>query len=143
MASGGGHWVQLRRLQAAFAGHDVAYVTVHEEYRRDIPDDARFYRIRDATRWDRIGLLIVAMQLSLIMLRERPQVVISTGAAPGYFALRLAKLLGARIAWIDSLANVDKVSLSGRMIGPRADLWLTQWEHLARDGGPQYKGAVF
>lgn len=143
VASGGGHWVQLRRLQAAFVGHDVAFATVHEEYRRDIPAGARFYLIRDATRWDRIGLLILAFQLLVIMLRERPHVVISTGAAPGYFALRLGKLFGARIAWIDSLANVEEVSLSGRMIGPRSDLWLTQWPHLAQAEGPQYKGAVF
>ena len=143
VASGGGHWVQLRRLQAAFAGHDVAFATVQDEYRRDVPAGSRFYLIRDATRWDRLGLLVLACQLLVIMLRERPHVVISTGAAPGYLALRLGKLLGARIAWIDSLANVEEVSLSGRMIGPRGDLWLTQWQHLARDEGPQYKGSVF
>lgn len=143
VASGGGHWVQLRRLQAAFAGHDVAFATVHAEYRRDIPEGARFYLIRDATRWDRFGLLVLAFQLLLIMLRERPQVVISTGAAPGYFALRLGQLFGAHIAWIDSMANVEEVSMSGRMIGPRSDLWLTQWPHLAKDNGPKYMGAVF
>lgn len=143
VASGGGHWVQLRRLQAAFIGHDTAFATVHAEYHRDVPAEARFYTIRDATRWDRIGLLILACQLLWIMLRERPQVVISTGAAPGYFALRLGKLFGARIAWIDSLANVEEVSLSGRMIGPRADLWLTQWKHLEQQEGPHYRGAVF
>ncbi|MRR49950.1 MAG: UDP-N-acetylglucosamine--LPS N-acetylglucosamine transferase [Rhodocyclaceae bacterium] len=143
VASGGGHWVQLRRLQAAFAGHDVAYATVQDEYRSDVPTGARFYLIRDATRWDRLGLVVLAFQLLAIMVRERPHVVVSTGAAPGYFALRLGKLFGARIAWIDSLANVEEVSLSGRMIGPNSDLWLTQWPHLARDEGPHYKGAVF
>jgi UDP-N-acetylglucosamine:LPS N-acetylglucosamine transferase len=143
VASGGGHWVQLRRLQAAFAGHEVAFATVQAEYQRDIPADSRFYLIRDATRWDRVGLVILAFQLLVIMLRERPHVVISTGAAPGYLALRLGKFLGARIAWVDSLANVEEVSLSGRMIGPRADLWLTQWPHLAKESGPEYKGAVF
>ena len=32
--------------------------------------------------------------------------------------------------------------MSGRIAGPFADLWLTQWEHLAREGGPEYAGAV-
>jgi len=67
---------------------------------------------------------------------------VSTGAAPGYIAVRLGKLLGARTAWIDSVANVEEVSLSGRMVGRHADLWLTQWRHLAKDDGPQYRGEV-
>ena len=142
VASGGGHWVQLRRLEAAFAGHDMAYATVHAGSRSDVPADAHFYKIRDATRWDRLGLVVMAWQLLVIVLRERPDVVISTGAAPGYIALRLGKLLGARTAWIDSVANVEEVSLSGRMVGRHADLWLTQWRHLSKDDGPQYRGEV-
>jgi len=34
------------------------------------------------------------------------------------------------------------LSLSGRRVGPWADLWLTQWEHLARPEGPEYRGSV-
>jgi len=142
VASGGGHWVQLRRLQPAFAGHDIAYATVNAGYRGDVPPDARFYTLRDATRWDRLGLVVLAWQLFVIMLRERPDVVVSTGAAPGYMALRLGKLFGARTAWIDSVANVEELSLSGRLAGPHADLWLTQWRHLAKERGPHYRGAV-
>ena len=45
--------------------------------------------------------------------------VISTGAAPGYFAMRFAKWLGRRTIWIDSIANVeqpvdDRANWSGR-----------------------------
>jgi hypothetical protein len=70
-------------------------------------------------------------------------VIISTGAAPGYVAIRLGKLIGAKTVWLDSIANVEQVSLSGQKIGPHADLWLTQWEHLATDETqPEYRGAV-
>jgi hypothetical protein len=68
--------------------------------------------------------------------------VISTGALPGYFSLRLAKLFGVKTIWIDSIANVEELSLSGQMIGKHADLWLTQWPHLAKPGGPLYRGTV-
>ncbi|QEL65381.1 hypothetical protein OTERR_19050 [Oryzomicrobium terrae] len=142
VASGGGHWVQLRRLIPAVAGSDAAFVTVQAEYGSDLPPDCRFYCVRDATRWDRWGLLVLCFQLLRILLRERPDVVLSTGAAPGYLALRLGKLLGARTIWLDSIANVEEVSLSGRRIGPHADLWLTQWPHLARPEGPHYLGSV-
>lgn len=141
VASGGGHWVQLMRLRPALLEADAAFVTVAEMYRSDVPD-SRFYVVRDATRWNKFGLAQQAFQLVKILLKERPDVVLSTGAAPGYFALRLGKAMGARVCWLDSIANVEEVSMSGEKIGKHCDLWLTQWEHLAREGGPQYGGAV-
>jgi len=146
VASGGGHWVQMLRLRPAFEGADVAYVTVLESYRSDI-GDARFYTVPDATRWDKAKLALMSLKLALIVLKERPTVVVSTGAAPGYVALRLGKLLGARAVWLDSIANVERLSMAGEKAGRHADLWLTQWEHLAGEAGhgsrgPKYRGAV-
>ncbi len=141
VASGGGHWVQLLRLRPAFAGHDVAFVTVDACYRTEVAPH-RFHTVTDATRWNKLKLLRMAVELLVVLLRERPDVVISTGAAPGYVALRLGRMLGARTVWIDSIANVEQLSLSGQRIGRHADLWLTQWPHLARPEGPSYLGAV-
>jgi UDP-N-acetylglucosamine:LPS N-acetylglucosamine transferase len=141
VASGGGHWVQLLRLMPAFDECDVAYVTVSEAYRSQI-SKGRFYVVPDATRWNKLRLIWMAVKLTYIMLAERPDVVISTGAAPGFFALRVGRLLGARTIWVDSIANVEQLSLSGERIGRHADLWLTQWPHLARHEGPHYWGAV-
>lgn len=141
VASGGGHWVQLQRLRPAFGGCDVAYVTVNKAYRSDVPDE-RFYTVVDATRWNKLKLMRMAAQLVWIVLRERPDVVISTGAAPGYFAIRLAKAVGARAVWLDSIANVEQISMAGERVGAHADLWLTQWAHLARTDGPRFEGAV-
>lgn len=141
ISSGGGHWVQLNRLKPAFEGHDTAFATVQRAYAADVPGH-RFHVIPDATRWNRLGLIWMALRVLLVLLRERPDVVVSTGAAPGYVALRLARLMGARTVWIDSIANVERVSLSGERIGRHASLWLTQWPHLARPGGPAYAGGV-
>jgi exopolysaccharide biosynthesis glucuronosyltransferase PssD len=141
VASGGGHWVQLLRLQPALAGEDVAYVTVNAASRSEI-GAARFYVIPDATRWSRLGLLRLAIRIAWICLLERPDVVITTGAAPGYFAVRFGKLLGARTAWIDSMANAAALSLSGRRAGRFSDLWLTQWPSLAEPDGPEYRGSM-
>jgi UDP-N-acetylglucosamine:LPS N-acetylglucosamine transferase len=141
VSSGGGHWVQLLRVRSAFDGCDVAFVSVSRQYEPQVRP-SRFYAVRDATRWDKFGLLVQAFQLATILIRERPDVVISTGAAPGYFAIRLAKLLSKRTVWIDSIANVEKLSMTGELVGRYADLWLTQWLHLARPQGPYFMGAV-
>lgn len=133
--------MQMLRIRPSFEGHDIAFATVSNQYRAQV-GDSRFYIIRDATRWSKVGLLIQAVQLVVILLRERPDIVISTGAAPGYFALRIAKWFRKRTIWIDSIANVEKLSMAGEMAGAYADLWLTQWIHLARPNGPYFMGAV-
>jgi len=101
-----------------------------------------FRVITEGNRWHKGKLLRQLFQLLVLMLWLRPDAVISTGAAPGYFALRFGKLVGARTIWIDSIANADELSLSGRKVRPYADLWLTQWPHLARPEGPAFIGAV-
>jgi UDP-N-acetylglucosamine:LPS N-acetylglucosamine transferase len=141
VSSGGGHWVELIRVAPAFDGHDVAFATVDDTYRSGV-GAARFYTIRDVTRWDKWRWVQTIAKLMWILLRERPDVVISTGALPGYFSLRLAKWFGARTIWLDSIANVEDLSMSGEKIGKYADLWLTQWPHLARPNGPLYRGTV-
>lgn len=141
IASGGGHWVQLLRLRPAWEGCRVTFVTVDRAYAADVPG-ARFYAIVDATRWNKLKLLWMALQIAWILVRVRPDVVVSTGAAPGFFALRLGRLLGARTVWLDSIANVEQLSMTGRLVGHFADLWLTQWPHLAQPAGPRFLGTT-
>ena len=141
MASGGGHWVQLLRVREAFETCDIAFVSINETYRSQVSNN-RFYLVNDATRWNKVGLIRMALKLAWIIRREKPDVVISTGAAPGYVALRLGRLAGARTIWLDSIANVEQLSMSGTRIGRYANLWLTQWPHLAKPQGPHYAGTV-
>ena len=142
VASGGGHWLELCRIGPAFAGLEVAYVSVHPNYARQVAGH-RFYAVRDVSRRDWWGLFVLLPQLTRIILRERPDVVITTGSFPALFALALAKLLlRTRTIWIDSIANVEALSSSGSLARHVADVHLTQWPALARERGPLYWGAV-
>lgn len=141
LSSGGGHWVQLLRLRPAFADCDVTFATVRSGYRGDIAD-GQFAVIADCNRARKLRLIWSACTILALLIKLRPDVVISTGAAPGYLAIRLGRLLGAKTIWVDSVANGEELSMSGELVGPHADLWLTQWQHLAREGGPQFKGSV-
>ncbi|MCZ7682100.1 MAG: hypothetical protein M5U28_26230 [Sandaracinaceae bacterium] len=138
----GGHWVELVRLRAAFRGHSVVWATVSPAYGAHVPGE-RLRVVRDATRWDRLGAARPApLRAPGAPLAERPDVVVSTGALPGFFAVLLGKRLGARTVWVDSIANVEELSLRGRSARRHADLWLTQWPELARPGGPLYAGTI-
>jgi hypothetical protein len=141
VASGGGHWVQLLRLEPAFVDCEVVFVTVGPAYRADV-QDRKFYWVPDATRHTLVRLIRATLGILWIICKERPDVILSTGAAPGYVAIRLGKVFGARTVWVDSIANAEQLSMSGAMAGRCADLWLTQWPHLAKQNGPHYRGAV-
>lgn len=141
VASRGGHWVQLLRMRPAFEGCRVVYATTGRDQQTDVPGQP-LHPVGDASRWNKFALLLMAARVTLVVLRVRPDVVISTGAAPGYMAIRLARLLRKRTIWIDSIANADEMSLSGKRVQPYADIWLTQWAHIAAPSGPTFAGSV-
>ncbi len=142
VASAGGHWVQLGRLKAAFEGCDIVYVTTRDDYRTDVAG-ARFHTVSDVTRKNALGLFALSFEVIRILLAERPDVVVTTGAAPGLVAIAWAKVFTrARTIWIDSIANCERLSSSGKQARFFADAWLTQWPDLACPKGPSYWGAV-
>lgn len=142
VASRGGHWVQLLRLRGGLQGADVVFVTTTPEY-RPMVGDAGFRVVTEANRKSRMRVILMALQMLWIFVRERPTAVVTTGAAPGYIAVRLGKIFGARTLWVDSIANAEELSLSGRLAARHADKVLTQWRHLAEpDGGIEFRGAV-
>jgi UDP-N-acetylglucosamine:LPS N-acetylglucosamine transferase len=140
VASAGGHWIQLMRLAPVWSGHDVFFVTTMQGV-QSVPG-REVLHIVDANRWTKWKLVQMFMQVTGIVLKRRPDIVITTGAAPGLAAIVAGRLVGARTVWIDSIANSEQVSGSGRLALRLAALCLTQWEHLAKDGGPEYWGAV-
>lgn len=142
VASGGGHWIEMRRLEPAYEGLGVTFVSVRSAYEQEVPGH-RFYMVRNVTRWDRVGIVVLIWQLLAILLRERPEVVITTGSAPGMIALAIAKIvLRSRTMWIDSLANYEEMSTSGKLARHFSDAWLTQWPQLRGRGGPDCWGSV-
>lgn len=132
VASGGGHWIQLMRLKVAFEDCQMVYISTHQGYEK-LVGGATFYKVTDGSRWSKLNLIKMAFEVLRIVWKEKPDIVISTGAAPGLFALLWGRLTGSRTIWLDSIANVEKISMSGRLIRPFAHLHLTQWEKLANN----------
>jgi UDP-N-acetylglucosamine:LPS N-acetylglucosamine transferase len=133
MASGGGHWVQLLRLREAWAGHNVTYATVHADSAADVAP-ARLETFADGSRKDWWRLPLVALSMARLLLKVRPQVIVTTGAMPPLIAMALARPFGVRTLWVDSIANSEIVSSSGRLAKKVASQVVTQWPSLAEDG---------
>lgn len=141
IASGGGHWQQLMLLRPAYAGHQVSYLTtlagLAESY-----DAAPAYKIPDCNRHTLLRLCLCTVVLVWHILRIRPHVIITTGAMPGLIALTLGRMIFARTIWVDSLANAEKMSASGRYARHVAHMRLSQWQNVAEAEGAEFAGRL-
>jgi UDP-N-acetylglucosamine:LPS N-acetylglucosamine transferase len=127
-------------LRPALASFDPVFGTTDAEL--SLRDDvARFHVLPDANRDEPLRALLCVIASFALVLRVRPAVLVTTGALPGLFCLIAARLIGARTVWIDSIANSDQPSLSGRCARLFAHDWFTQWAHLAA-AGRRYDGAL-
>jgi UDP-N-acetylglucosamine:LPS N-acetylglucosamine transferase len=143
MASAGGHLVQLLRLKEGWNDCEAVYVSSVEVVHKKLSQYGKTYIVGECNREHPIQTLAVLWRCLKVAVAERPDVVISTGAAPGFLLCFISKLLGAKIIWIDSIANVKRLSMSGRMIRPFANLFLTQWQELQDpDKNIEYVGSV-
>jgi beta-1,4-N-acetylglucosaminyltransferase len=67
-----------------------------------------------------------AWQSLLVLRRERPELVISTGADVAVPILLLGKLFGAAVVFIETAGSAEP-TLAGRLVYPMADLFIVQW----------------
>ena len=143
VASAGGHVSQLIKLSEGWKGHNTFCVTTTEVVRSRLTKFGCVYVVGECNREHPIRVFMVLMRCIGIVFKERPDVVISTGAAAGCLLCLLFKILGSKIIWIDSITNVNRISLSGKIVRFFADLFLVQWPELAvRYKNAEYVGAV-
>ena len=142
-ASAGGHLEQLLTLEESWRDYEAFYISTKSIISKYLQRYGPTYIIEECNRQHPFKVFCVLLQSLRIVLKQRPDVVISTGAAPGFLVCIIAKIFGAHVIWIDSIANVDQLSLSGRLIRPFSDLFLTQWPELvAKYKNIEYIGAV-
>lgn len=141
VASVGGHWVQLLCITKAMEPcYDIVYCSTHTKCATMV-NGHEFYQVKDFSRWNVWKLPFVLFRFIRIIQKVKPVVVFTTGAAPGLTALLAAKLCGVKTVWIDSIANIEHLSASGRIACCFADRIYTQWENLAKDK-IVYKGNI-
>ncbi len=142
-ASAGGHLDQLLRISSAWSGADAVFVTSQELARERLSALGPVHVIGECNRENPIEVARVFARCHAIARQERFDACISTGAAPGLLMCLAARAYGSRIIWVDSIANVERLSLSGRLVRPIADLILTQWPHLDRvDANVEFCGSI-
>jgi UDP-N-acetylglucosamine--N-acetylmuramyl-(pentapeptide) pyrophosphoryl-undecaprenol N-acetylglucosamine transferase len=139
-ASGGGHVRQLLDLEPVWSQYDYVFVTEGTALGQTLADQHRTFflphfawgQAKQGSPFKMAALAVKSFFRSLsFMLRERPDVVISTGAGAVIFPVLWGRLLGAHIVIVESFARFDHPSLFGRIAAPLAHDMVVQSPKLA------------
>jgi beta-1,4-N-acetylglucosaminyltransferase len=143
VCSHGGHLTDILQMLDAFEGHDIFFATYHSARADEVRALAPAYFTHN------IGTNVWRMALTFpwalrILLREKPDVIVSSGSEIALPFFYLAKLLRIKTMYIECWCRVETLSITGRLVYPIADEFYVQWPQLLRACGPkaQYKGAV-
>ncbi|AXR06866.1 glycosyltransferase family 28 protein [Salinimonas sediminis] len=141
VASPGGHFVQLSLLSDKLVGWKRVIIGTYSS-KPSFMEGEKYYAISDFSRTDIWKSLYVGYKSFKILKTERPSVVVTTGAAPGLIFSLIAKLYGVRTIWIDSVANSNKLSLSGNLAKIFGITVLSQWENVCEHNDIEYHGRL-
>lgn len=141
VASPGGHFVQLSLIADCFDCCEITVVSTYKKKPAFIAAD-KYIKIDDFNR-NTLYKVVGAIAKSLEVLKIiKPDLVISTGAAPGLVMVLSSKVIGIRSIWIDSIANSRKLSLSGLIAKKAGVVVLSQWEDVAKKHFVKFEGRV-
>ena len=131
-ASSGGHFEQLMMLKPLMDKYDSFIVTDKTGY-SVIKDDRKVYYLNQVNRQEKtfiFKMITNTFKSFKIFLREKPDVIISTGALATIPMCIFAKVLKKKIIFIESFAKVTSPTLTGKLIYKFADQFYVQWEQM-------------
>ncbi len=103
-------------------------------YRIARPSCIKSNKIKDLVRFP-----LCSVQTIMALIRIRPDAVITTGPSVAILVCFVAKLMGARILFVETGSRIHKLSTTGKLMRRMADLYFVQWEELL----PAAPGAIF
>lgn len=124
--SHGGHLTEMLQLQEAFEGHETFYFCYDAETTKGLPNA---YRVPNMAR-NPIQFFLNLIRVFRIFLKERPDLVVSTGAEIAIPVVLIARLMGIATMYIECGAQVTKASFTGRLMYLLADDFYVQWPEL-------------
>ena len=127
VCSPGGHLFQMLCLEEAWRDLDRTWVTLEAPDAEYLLEYERVELGRGPTNRS-IRALIANLRVAWrVVRRERPDAILSTGAALALPFFLVGKLFGARLVYVESLTRTEGLSLTGRLVYPFADVCFVQW----------------
>jgi len=130
VCTSGGHFATMMGLETFWSQHERVWVTDLKQDTERISNSERIHWLPYQAPRDYLTLLRNVPATIRILLQERPDVVVCTGASIAINFGAVAKLLGYRFMFIESISRSSDLSISGKIVYPIADEFYVQWQQL-------------
>ncbi|MFC4811402.1 PssD/Cps14F family polysaccharide biosynthesis glycosyltransferase [Paenibacillus sp. GCM10023250] len=145
ISSTGGHYAQLKEVMSMVKKFE--YFVVTERSKMTEMASERIYYLRQQER-SNISIflnLFINFCISLyILLRERPKIIISTGAGAVLPLCIFGRLMGAKLIFIESFAKVSTPTMTGKILYRISNRFYVQWEDMEKVYPKAlYRGALY
>lgn len=145
ISSTGGHFKELMKLEPLFKNYKVTVVTESSSNKKKLKNEYRKYNIHfllKKSKYKIVSLfnLFINCFISLFyFVKYRPKYIVTTGAHTAGPMCCIGKIFGSKIIFIETMANINTPTKTGRIIYKFADLFIVQWEEMLK----VYPNAVY
>ncbi len=138
ISSTGGHFNELMQLKPMFEKYDYHIITEKDKTNKDLVQqyEKKIYFLPYGTRSKIFSYIIkyfyLCMKTVFLYLKLRPKYIVTTGTHTAGPMCYLGKLFGSKIIYIETFANSNTKTVTGRLIYPIADLFIVQWKEMLK-----------
>lgn len=130
VGSSGGHLAHLNMLKPFWKHQERFWVTFDKEDARSILKDEKMYSCHFPTNRNLKNLFKNTFLAIKVLKKEKPDVIISSGAAVAVPFFYIGKLFGAKTVYIEVFDRIDKPTVTGKLVYPVTDKFIVQWEEM-------------
>ena len=132
VGSSGGHLTHLYMLKPFWQDKDRFWVTFDKEDARSILKGEKMYACHYPTNRNIKNLIKNTILAIKVLHKEKPDLIISSGAAVAVPFFWLGKLRGAKLIYIEVFDRIDKPTLTGKLVYPIVDKFIVEWDEMKK-----------
>lgn len=132
VGSSGGHLTHLYMLKKFWENEDRFWVTFPKEDAESLLANEKVYGCYYPTNRNLKNLIKNTFLAFKVLLKEKPDLIISSGAAVAVPFFYLGKMFGAKTVYIEVFDRMDKPTITGKIVYPVTDRFIVQWEEMKK-----------
>ena len=132
VCSSGGHLTHLYMLKPFWGTKDRFWVTFNKEDAQSLLKDEKIYPCYYPTNRSLKALIKNSVIAWNVLLKERPDLIISSGAAVAVPFFYLGKCFGAKTIYVEVFDRINKPTITGKLVYPISDKFIVEWEEMKK-----------
>ena len=132
VGSSGGHLTHLYQLKPYWKNKNRFWVTFDKEDANSLLKGEKIYHCYFPTNRNIKALLKNTVVAWKVLRKEKPDLIISSGAAVAVPFFYLGKLFGAKTIYIEVFDRIDASTITGKLVYPISDKFIVQWDEMKK-----------